>query len=119
MMSLAALAGLLGATGVGLAAVAAHVSGEPTLKTAADFLLFHAAALLAITASLRGKPHRGLLVAGSIIGFGTILFSGDLAVRALAGVHLFPMAAPSGGLLLIAGWLLCAAAAPFALRDER
>jgi len=119
MMGLAALAGLLGATGVGLAAVAAHQPGEATLKTAADFLLFHAAALLAITSTMRGDPHRGLLAAGSLIGFGSILFCGDLAIRALAGIRLFPMAAPAGGLLLIAGWLVCAAAAPFALRGAR
>ncbi|MDR3462060.1 MAG: DUF423 domain-containing protein [Beijerinckiaceae bacterium] len=118
-MSLAALAGLLGASGVGLAAIAAHLSGEPTLKTAADFLLFHGAALLAVAAMMRGNPHRGLLAAGSLIGFGTILFCGDLALRALAGARLFPFAAPSGGLLLIAGWLVCAAAAPLSLRNER
>jgi uncharacterized membrane protein YgdD (TMEM256/DUF423 family) len=119
MMGLAALVGLFGAAGVGLAAVAAHLPGDATLKTAADFLLFHAAALLAITAVMRDRPHRGLLAAGSLIGLGSILFCGDLAIRALEGARLFPMAAPTGGLLLIGGWLICAVAAPFALRDPR
>jgi CheY-like chemotaxis protein len=40
-----------------------------------------------------------------------VLFCGDFALRALAGRALFPMAAPAGGILLIAGWLAAATAA--------
>jgi uncharacterized membrane protein YgdD (TMEM256/DUF423 family) len=115
-MILAVLAGLFGAAGVGAAAAAAHITGGATLHTAADFLLFHAAALLGIVALVRAMPHRGLLVAGSLIGLGTVLFSGDLALRALAGVRLIPMAAPTGGMALIAGWIVTAIAAPLSLR---
>jgi uncharacterized membrane protein YgdD (TMEM256/DUF423 family) len=43
------------------------------------------------------------------------LFSGDLALRAFAGHRLFPMAAPTGGIILIAAWLALAAAAVIAL----
>jgi uncharacterized membrane protein YgdD (TMEM256/DUF423 family) len=39
---------------------------------------------------------------------GLALFSGDLSLRAMHGIPLFPMAAPAGGLLLMAGWLLAA-----------
>jgi uncharacterized membrane protein YgdD (TMEM256/DUF423 family) len=42
---------------------------------------------------------------------GAALFSGDIALRALAGHRLFAMAAPSGGIILIAAWLGLAAAA--------
>ena len=35
----------------------------------------------------------------------------EIALRALAGHRLFPMAAPSGGTLLIGGWALLAVAA--------
>jgi uncharacterized membrane protein YgdD (TMEM256/DUF423 family) len=42
---------------------------------------------------------------------GTILFSGDVALRAFAGQRLFPMAAPTGGIILILAWLVLAAAA--------
>jgi uncharacterized membrane protein YgdD (TMEM256/DUF423 family) len=119
IMVLAALAGLFGAAGVGAAAAAAHISGDATLHTAADFLLFHAAALLAIVALARAAPHRGLLVAGSLIALGTVLFSGDLAIRALAGLRLIPMAAPTGGMLLIAGWIAAAIATPLSLRTPR
>ncbi len=119
LMVLAALAGVFGAAGVGLAAAAAHLTGEATLKTAADFLLFHAAALLAICAFMRQAPRAPLLVAGTLVALGTTLFSGDLALRALAGLRLVPMAAPTGGMLLIAGWVLTAVAAPLVLRDAR
>jgi uncharacterized membrane protein YgdD (TMEM256/DUF423 family) len=47
-------------------------------------------------------------------GLGALLFSGDIALRAFAGHRLFPMAAPSGGALLIGGWALLAIAALFA-----
>jgi uncharacterized membrane protein YgdD (TMEM256/DUF423 family) len=42
---------------------------------------------------------------------GATLFSGDIALRALAGHRLFAMAAPSGGMILIAAWLALAGAA--------
>lgn len=42
---------------------------------------------------------------------GLALFSGDLALRALHGTPLFPMAAPSGGVILMAGWLMAGLAA--------
>lgn len=117
LMSLGALAGLLGATGVGLAAVGAHRSGNPIVTTAAYFLLFHGAGLTALCGLVRARRDRGLLVAGSLIGLGAILFSGDLALRALAGVTLIHMAAPTGGTLMIAGWLVAAVALPLRLGD--
>ncbi len=48
--------------------------------------------------------------AGALL-VGLALFSGDLAMRALMGQPLFPMAAPTGGVVLMAGWLLAAVAA--------
>ena len=118
LMILAALAGVFGAAGVATAAAAAHIANDTSLHTAADFLLFHAAALLAIVAMMRGRAHGGLLAAGSLIAAGTVLFCGDLAIRVLAGLRLLPMAAPTGGVLLIAGWLTAAVAAPLFLRNR-
>ena len=43
------------------------------------------------------------------------VFSGDVALRTFAGHRLFPMAAPTGGIVLIAAWLGLAAAAVGAL----
>ena len=107
------LAGLMGASGVILAAVGAHVAPGAGLDSAAYMLLFHAAAVLGGTAIL----HQGLLwrplaaVALAAWVLGSVLFSGDIALRALAGHRLFPMAAPSGGFLLIGGWVLLVIAA--------
>jgi len=42
---------------------------------------------------------------------GGALFAGDIAMRAFAGQRLFPMAAPTGGTLLLIGWLVLTAAA--------
>lgn len=109
---LAALAALAGGLGVAASAAAAHTSGGETLKTAAQFLLFHAPAILALTGLAATGLTRGVLtrLAAAALLIGLVLFSGDLALRALTGTPLFPMAAPSGGVVLMAGWLLAAIA---------
>ena len=110
---LIALGAIAGLAGVALSAAAAHVTGAGSLETAARFLLFHAPALLAL-AALSGTRlvHPGLgRAAGFALVLGLGLFSGDLALRALQGVPLFPMAAPSGGVILMLGWVLIAVAA--------
>ena len=103
------VAGLFGAAGVALSALAAHRSGV-LIGTAAQFLLVHAAALLAI--GLAGAA-RTFQIAGLVLATGLALFCGDLVARDLVGNRLFPFAAPAGGTLLIAGWLLLAVAALF------
>lgn len=111
--ALIALAALAGGLGVAASAAAAHIAGADSLKTAAQFLLFHAPAILA----LAGLGAAGLThpittrIAAWALLLGLALFSGDLALRALAGQPLFPMAAPTGGFLLMGGWLLAAIAA--------
>jgi uncharacterized membrane protein YgdD (TMEM256/DUF423 family) len=95
------LAGLFGAAGVTLAAAAAH-SDLPGLATAANFLLFHAPALLALSML---KANRFMAGAAWLLALGVILFSGDLIARAYLGSGLFPYAAPAGGLAMIAAWL--------------
>lgn len=106
--SLLALAGLAGLLGVAGSAAAAHSSGGETLKTASTFLLFHAPLVVGLIAlaSRDGRQAVCARVAAGAILIGLILFSGDLALRATAGLPLFPMAAPSGGVMLMAGWLL-------------
>ena len=63
---------------------------------------------LAATGLTRGALTRA--AAGALV-VGIALFSGDLAMRALMGQPLFPRAAPTGGFVLMAGWLLAAMAA--------
>jgi uncharacterized membrane protein YgdD (TMEM256/DUF423 family) len=97
------ISGLYGAAGVALSAYAAHLAGGENLTTAAQFLLFHAALIAAL--SVNPPQGRTALVSGSIIALGTLLFSGDLTLRVVAGVKIWAMAAPTGGSLLILGWL--------------
>ena len=49
-------------------------------------------------------------LAGYVLALGLALFSGDLARRGLSGVALAPMAAPTGGILLMIGWVLAGVA---------
>ncbi|GEP06389.1 DUF423 domain-containing protein [Methylobacterium oxalidis] len=115
-----ALAGLAGLLGVAASAAAAHRPTEgDSLRVAAQFLLFHAPALLGLAALARTGLVRALparLAALTLI-LGLALFCGDLALRALSGTPLFPMAAPSGGVLLMLGWLLAALAPLLPARD--
>ncbi len=111
------LAGLMGAAGVALAAASAHAAPGAGLDSAAYMLLFHAAAVLGAILVARLNivlPPVGLLAAAGLV-LGTVLFSGDIAMRAFSGHRLFPMAAPTGGTILVISWLLLAVAAILAL----
>jgi len=114
---LIALAAVMGAAGVVLLAAAAHAAPGAGLDSAGQMLLFHAAAVIAAAAALHaGLLFRPLALAAAIgLVLGAVLFSGDIALRAFAGHRLFPMAAPTGGFILIAGWLGLAVAAVVAL----
>jgi uncharacterized membrane protein YgdD (TMEM256/DUF423 family) len=112
------LAGIMGADGVILAAASAHQADAARLASASSMLLFHATAVLATVAlAERGIIRAGIGIAaafGFIVAAG--LFAGDLTLRQYAGHSLFPMAAPTGGTLLIASWLVLAVAAAWPRR---
>jgi uncharacterized membrane protein YgdD (TMEM256/DUF423 family) len=114
------LAGVMGADGVMLAAASAHQPDAARLASASSMLLFHAAAVLGTVAlAERGVIHLRIgILAASGFFVGTALFAGDLTLRHYAGHGLFPFAAPSGGTLLIASWLLLAVAAAWPNRIE-
>lgn len=97
------LAGLIGAAGVALAAAATHMGGA-LLGPASAMCLAHAPAMLALFAAHR--LLRSATGAGLLMGLGTVLFAGDLVLKEFLGAGLFPMAAPSGGILMMLGWLL-------------
>ncbi|TKW78530.1 MAG: DUF423 domain-containing protein [Bradyrhizobium icense] len=113
------LAGIMGADGVILAAASAHQADASRLASASSMLLFHACAVLATMAlAERGLVHAriGLVAAiGFVVAAG--LFAGDLTLRQYAGHGLFPMAAPTGGTLLIASWLVLAVAAAWSRKS--
>jgi uncharacterized membrane protein YgdD (TMEM256/DUF423 family) len=115
---LVVLAGAMGAAGVTLAAASAHQPDAARLASASSMLLFHATAVLAaILLTERRVIHMRL---GLIAAFGFViaaaLFAGDLTLRQYAGHSLFPMAAPTGGTLLILSWLMLAVAAAWPQR---
>jgi len=112
-------AGLFGAIGVAFAAIAAHGGATATLGSASQMLLFHAPVLLGV--GLLGHTGNGaagwvLPTGAGLILLGCALFAGDLTTRQYRGHALFPMAAPSGGTIMILGWVVIAVAGLLLLR---
>ncbi|HEV7602396.1 MAG TPA: DUF423 domain-containing protein [Bradyrhizobium sp.] len=107
------LAGLMGAAGVILAAASAHQPDATRLASASSMLLFHASAVLAAVLLAERRIIHVQLGLAAAFGFVSAagLFAGDLTLRQYAGHSLFPMAAPTGGTLLILSWLMLAVAA--------
>jgi uncharacterized membrane protein YgdD (TMEM256/DUF423 family) len=110
--ALIVVAGLMGAAGIVLAALGAHGSDLARLTTASSMLLFHAPVILVLPLLNERRLVQRQLATAAAFGFGAgaTLFAGDLTVRDLLGHALFPMAAPSGGTILIASWILLALA---------
>jgi len=111
--TLLVLAGLMGAAGIVLAAASAHGTPGAGLDSAGYILLFHATALLGGVSLLHqaivGRTVGLIALSGFVLG--ATLFAGDVAARAWIGHRLFPMAAPTGGTILIASWLVFSVAA--------
>lgn len=112
-LGLAVAAGLMGAAGVALAAVAAHRLPTPALASAAQMLMVHSVAVLAVSAWAVRSVHAAgwWRVAARVMLLGVALFAGDVALRAFEAGQLFAKAAPIGGSLTIVSWLLVAVAA--------
>ena len=108
-------AGVIGAFGVALSAMAAHSGGDAHLLGAA------AAACMAQAPTLLGLyvgfgMIRTAVIASLLIGLGCLLFAGDMVFRTRYGVGLFPMSAPTGGMMMILGWVAIALGAFFRQR---
>jgi len=107
------VAGVTGATGVGMGAGAAHgfsaflpPESVAWIRTAVDYQIWHALLLAAIAAA--GRTVDGLRWSAFIVLLGIVLFSGSLYVLAFSGWKAIASVTPFGGLLLIAGWLIFA-----------
>jgi len=107
------LAGVMGASGVILAALSAHGGDASQLTAASSMLLLHASSVLAAAVMAeRGIVHTRIgISAGFGFAAGAALFATDLVWRQYLGHRLFPFAAPAGGTLLLTSWLLVAVAA--------
>ncbi len=67
-----------------------------------------------------GPTARLWLASALIIAVGATLFSTDIALLTLRGARLFPMAAPTGGVTMILGWLIaCGAGLTGLVRGSR
>ena len=115
------LAALLGASGVGLGAYHAHglekhlarQSLEPAILarrldnagTAVRYQLVHALALLALAALAGPLRSRWLAAAATLFTAGVLAFSGGLYLIVFTGDAIHWAIVPSGGVLLMAGWL--------------
>jgi uncharacterized membrane protein YgdD (TMEM256/DUF423 family) len=111
-------AGLLGALGIGGAALAAHGGDVRLIAIAAAIALVHAPAVIGL-AAVPAEHLRLAMPAALLMVVGTLLFSGDLAARSFFGDRLFANAAPAGGMILVGGWLLVAAGAGLAVLRRR
>ncbi len=108
------IAGILGAGGVAAAAAASHLGDDHILGNLALIALTQAPAVLAL--GLFAGRGIALCVATALIALGALAFSADLAAIHFMGVSPLPMAAPVGGTMMIAGWLLLIPAALIARR---
>lgn len=105
------IAGLNGLVAVIMGAVAAHAIADASLaalaEKASNYQLIHAAVLLV----LAPRADKTTQWARRVFLFGIVLFSGSLYIKALTGFAAITHLAPLGGLSLMAGWALLAAAA--------
>ncbi|WP_297295317.1 DUF423 domain-containing protein [uncultured Methylovirgula sp.] len=104
----AGIAALLGAIGVAEAAAAAHSVSNPLLKTASNFLIVNAAAIIALCAfaETAAASSRMLRIGIAVLLLGTLLFAGELTSHVFLPHSPFVAAAPIGGTLTILGWLI-------------
>ncbi len=98
------LAGLIGAAGIASAAAAAHWADPRLIGAASAICLANAPALLVL--GLAGRRLRLGTLSAALLILGTLLFAGDVGLRAFFDRGLFPMAAPTGGSTMIIAWLL-------------
>ena len=106
------LAALNGLCAVGLGAWASHgladlPAAAELVRTGAQYQMWHALALIGVAwlADDPGVPGGVIGTAGVCFVLGVLLFCGTLYTLALEGIPLFPMSAPAGGVLLMAGWV--------------
>lgn len=83
-------------------------AGWTLLQTALQYHQFHALALLAVGLVYGRVPSRWIAAAGWLMVIGTLLFSGNLYLRSIAGYHALHAVTPFGGGAFMLGWLALA-----------
>jgi uncharacterized membrane protein YgdD (TMEM256/DUF423 family) len=118
------LLGLLGLAAVALGAYGSHAAAfaderaQAVFETAVRYHFAHlpGLGLAALIGSLAPTLARRAGVAGALFLAGIVLFSGSLYLKALGLADVTNPTAPSGGFLLMAGWLTLAWAGLGSLR---
>lgn len=112
------VAGILGATGVALGAIAAHAVQDPlaitSLERASTYQILHAIALVALS----GLTFRLMGIARVLMLLGMIGFSGSIYAKYLLGMPALGKFAPMGGTALILSWLVVVLAAALASETD-
>jgi uncharacterized membrane protein YgdD (TMEM256/DUF423 family) len=109
-----AIGALSALASVVVGAATTHTSNENVavnaalLQTALQYHQFHALALLAVGLVFDRVPSRWVAAAGWLMVLGTLLFSGNLYLRSLAGYHALHAVTPFGGGAFMLGWLALA-----------
>lgn len=132
---IAFIAGIYGFLGVIAGAFGSHgldsvldERNREVWKTAVEYQMVHAVALLALAAWMAARAANSgeqaeagddlLRWAAGCWGVGVVLFSGSLYVLALGGPRWLGPVTPLGGLALIVGWALVALGAWRSGRDQ-
>lgn len=102
---------LLGGCGVGLGAFGAHglrdkLSPEmlAVFETGVRYQLYHALALVALSALIPRYDGRLTTVAGWAFTGGILIFSGSLYALAMSDIRILGAITPIGGILFLVGW---------------
>ncbi len=110
-----ALGALSAASSVVLGAATAHApdaqlaASLPLFQTALQYHQFHALGLVTVgLVAARLPASRCFVWSGWLMVVGTLLFSGNLYLRSIAGIHDFHAVTPYGGGAFIVAWLLFA-----------
>jgi uncharacterized membrane protein YgdD (TMEM256/DUF423 family) len=110
---IALAATLLALSGVILAAMGSHLFDmngmQATWQIASNIHLFSAAGLLGLAALLARLDSRWLIMGACLVVLGSVVFCGSIYLHVITG-QTFSGVTPSGGLLLMSGWLMAALA---------
>ncbi len=108
--------GLLAFSGVLARSLSAHAllarleaSGKlDNFNLAADYLVLHGLALLAVAILCRVLPQQSFVWSGWAFILGSLLFQGTVLIKCFAPMGALGVATPVGGFMLMLGWLLVA-----------
>jgi uncharacterized membrane protein YgdD (TMEM256/DUF423 family) len=107
---LMALATVIGAIGTHRLKAVLSADSYGVLQTAVMYQFLHALGLLCIGILLQRRVDRVLGIASDLLLAGVLLFSGSLYALLCGAPRAFGMLTPLGGLCLIVGWCVAAAA---------